>query len=261
MAKQTAAAQKRAEAEARKAAKLAASCTAAGSQVDPVSSQATLAGFQASKGTAKEVEEASGVTLPNTEASSAPAVAAAVAAAGQSADDSKAELQVTADSSQKDGVATAEAGSGRPLGSNGNVTKPTVAGASTGQNESQASNGLMPGDRGQLVTSSHRSEGHVDPGKSRAGKKRAAEVQDIEDGTRAGQSRSTRSKTGMSPAMSDVTFNLFPAKGHAVPDRQQWVQQPWYDPCATLLWPCRTSIGGLSPCEVGSEMSESHKYQ
>lgn len=184
MAKQTAAAQKRTEAEARKAAKLVASSAAASSQVDPLSSQAgEAAGSHASKAT---VGTASGMSLALTGTSAA--------TAKQLAGGPKAELHVAADSSQQEDLATATDSSDRPqltLGS-GDAAKSTVAGASTDQDENQASNGLAPGGAGQPMTSSDDQAGS---GKGKPGKKRAAEALGTEGGPRGGHSRSTRSKT------------------------------------------------------------------
>ena len=194
MAKQTAAAQKRTEAEAKKAARLVAVSAAASAEAGPSSSEAVGAGYHASKGTVKDVRTASG----NSPALAGTSAAAAVAAAGQSADGSKAELHVAADGSQKHDLATVTAGSDRPqltVGSSGNASKSTAAGASTGQDENQvqdenqASNAAA-GGTGQLMRSSH---GQAGSGKVRPGKKRAAEAP---DGPRGGHSRSTRSKTG-----------------------------------------------------------------
>lgn len=197
MAKQTAAAQKRTEAEARKAARLVAVSADASREAGPISSQAVGAGYHASKGTAKQVGTASG----NSPAPAGTSAAAAVAAAGQSADGSKAELHVAADSSQKHDLAIVTAGGDRPqlaLGGSGNASKSTAAGASTGQDEdqvqdeNQASN-AAGGGTGQLMTSS---SGQTGSGKVRPGKKRAADAPEIGDGPRGGHSRSTRSKTG-----------------------------------------------------------------
>ena len=180
MAKQTAAAQKRTEAEARKAARAVAIPAAA-------SNEAALgAGSHASKATAKEVRTTSGMSLAGTSA------AAAVAAAGQSAGGSQAGLHVDAD------LATATAGSSRPqlaVCSIGNASKPIAAGASTGQDENQASNAAA-GGTGQLMTSSHSSQAQAGSGKAKPGKKRAAEALEAGDGPRGGHSRSTKSKTG-----------------------------------------------------------------
>lgn len=179
MAKQTAAAQKSTEAEARKAAKLVANSAAASSQV-PLSSQAGEAGSHAST--------ASGMSLPITGTSAA--------IAKLLADGPTAELHVAADCGQQEDVLTATGNSDRPqltLGCSGNVAKSTAAGASTDQDENQASNGLVSGGTGQPMTSS---DGQAGNGKPKAGKKRAAEALGTEGGPRGGHSRSTRSKTG-----------------------------------------------------------------
>ena len=181
MAKQTAAAQKRTEAEARKAAKLMAISAAGSSQADPSSSHAVEAGSHASNG----VGSASGMTVP------IPGTSAA-AAAGQLTGESTADLHITADSSQTDEMAT---GNGRPqpaVDSSGNASKYVAADVRTGQDENQASNGLVPTGTGQLMTSSH---GQAGSSKSRAGRKRAAEALETRDGPKAVHSRSTRSKT------------------------------------------------------------------
>lgn len=185
MAKQTAAAQKRTEAEARKAAKLVASSAAASSQVDPLSSQAGEAGSHASKAT---VSTASGMSLPLT--------ATDAGTAKQFAGGPKAELHVAADNGQQEGLATATDSGDRPqltLGGRGNAAKSAAVGASADQDENQASNGLVPGGTSQLMISS---DGQAGNGKSKPGKKRAAEALGTEGGPRGGHSRSTRSKTG-----------------------------------------------------------------
>lgn len=182
MAKQTAAAQKRTEAEARKAAKLMAVSAAASSQADPSSSHAIEAGSHASKG----VGTASGMTV------SMPGTSAA-AAAGQLAGDSKADLHIAASSSQTDDVAR---GTDRPqltVDSSGNASKCVAADVRTGQDENQAGNGLVPGGTGQLMTSLQDQAGSSKCG---AGKKRAVEALETQDGSKAVHSRSTRSKTG-----------------------------------------------------------------
>ncbi|KAL3156599.1 hypothetical protein ABBQ38_000888 [Trebouxia sp. C0009 RCD-2024] len=159
MAKQTAAAQKRAEAEARKKAKLEASSAA-------------------SKDNAKEVESASGMTLPQ----------AGPSTAVQPADGPKADSQ-GAGISQEEDVATA--GRKKPQ------DKSTAVAASSGlHDENQASNGAIPDGRGQTVAGAQCEGGQGSNGKPRAGKKRAADVHEDGEGTRAGQSRSTRSKIG-----------------------------------------------------------------
>ena len=189
MAKQTAAAQKRTEAEARKAARTAA---AASSEASPASSQAIGKGSHGSKPIGKEVETASGMSL-------ALAGTSAAAAVGQSAGDFKA--GVAADSSQRCDLSTATAGSNGThlaVDSIGNASKPSAAGASTcqdgstGQDENQASNAAA-GGTGQLMTSSH---GQAGSGKVRPGKKRAAEALEAGYGSRKMHIRSTRSKTG-----------------------------------------------------------------
>lgn len=190
MAKQTAAAQKRAEAEARKMAKLGATSAAASSQVDPIDSQAAAVGSHARKGTAKEVESASGITLPQTTAGAAPQ--------GQSADGPKAESQKDAESGQEKDVATAGSNKPQPTVGSGNATtKPTAAAVSARlHDENQASNGAIPDGRGQLTAASLGEGGQAGSVKARAGKKRAAEVHEAGEDARGGQSRSTRSKTG-----------------------------------------------------------------
>ena len=193
MAKQTAAAQKRAEAEARKKAKLANSSAAASSQVDSDSSQAAAAGSNANNDTFKEVESASGEILPQ----------AGPSTAGQSVDGPKAEVQHAGIRQEK---CLATAGSNKPqppVGSSGSeMTKPSAAAASSGlHDENQASNGVLSDGGGQTVAGAQSEGGQAGSGKPRAGKKRAAEAHGVGEGTRAGQSRSTRSRTGMCPCM------------------------------------------------------------
>lgn len=160
MAKQTAAAQKRAEAEARKKGKLEASSAAA------------------SKDSAKEVE-VSGMSL----AQAGPSIAA------KSADGPKAEEFCGADISQENDVATA--------GSNKPQTKSAAVAASSGlHDENQASNAAIPGSRGLTLAGAQCEGGQGGSGKPRAGRKRVAEVHEAGEGTRAGQSRSIRSKIG-----------------------------------------------------------------
>lgn len=97
MVKQSAAAQRKADAEARKAAKAAKGSTAAAGSTTAVadSSQAAVAaGPQASKGTAKQARAASETALPPGGAQAGAAVATAGGRKG------KADLQTDADSSQ-----------------------------------------------------------------------------------------------------------------------------------------------------------------
>ena len=219
MVKQTAAAQRRTDAEARKAAKAASGSTAAASShVSPGESQADVAAEpQASKGTTRQGRAASECALPQAGDSSAPALAVSVEQAGKGP---KAELQTTVDIHQMEQGGTTVGSSHAAQGTAGAASEAAQAGASstgdvckaevtTGsiaplkQRENQDMNSLRTaaatGEEDVKVTAGDLAGN----GKARAGRKRAAgAIDDTAAGaskTGAQASRSTRSKQGTCP--------------------------------------------------------------
>ena len=222
MVKQTAAAQRRTDAETRKAAKAASGSTAAASShVSPGESQADVAAEpQASKGTTRHARAASECALSQAGDSSTPALARLVEQAGNGP---KAELQINADIHQREQGGTTVGSSHAAQGTAGAASEAAQAGASsTGdvckaevtagsiappkQRENQDMNSLRTaaatGEEDVKVTAGDLA-GNKGNGKARAGRKRAAgAIDDTAAGaskTGAQASRSTRSKQGTCP--------------------------------------------------------------
>ncbi len=210
MVKQTAAAQRRAEAEARKAAKAAAGSTAAArGHVAPDSSQAGMAaGPQASKGTAKQARAPSAAALPQAGDSSAPAAAVLSGLAGKGP---KAELQTDADSGPVDPSGSADAQNSTAVAAQTNASscdagKPGVTAASAvlaKQGENQDMNSLASAQtagEGEKAAAGSHTDSKAGTVKARASRKRAAEPSDEAAAgvNKKGQAaRSTRGKQGI----------------------------------------------------------------